>query len=52
MEEKKINKCDGKMCARCCYNCDWGDPHISYNGYHCELYDEEVDAEDTCDNWK
>ena len=52
MEEKKINKCDGKMCARCCYNCDWGDPHISYNGYRCELYDEEVDAEDTCDNWK
>ena len=51
--KKRINKCDGKMCSRCCYNCEHSVAKISSSqSYHCDLYDTEVDAYDTCDSWE
>lgn len=53
MSDKKIKKCNCKMCSNKCFECAHAEGYISFDDYKCHYYDQWVEAQqDACSHFE
>ena len=50
--EKKIKKCEGKMCSGNCASCRYSEWRFMDQKYYCNEHYRYVDENDSCDDYK